>query len=235
LRRIKERFGQYWKNHFSTIGLVGMNEACLNFLGESISSPQGQKFSAGVLDFMRDKLLGFQQETGNNYNLEATPAEGVSYRLARLDKKVFPDILCANDDAFRQGREPFYTNSTHLPVEYSDDIFAVLELQDGLQTRYTGGTVLHGFIGEKIHNIEGLKKLIRLICEKFRLPYFTITPTFSVCPNCGYAPGEHPSCADCQSPCEVYSRVVGYLRPVQQWNKGKQEEFRQRKTYHLCA
>ena len=235
LRGMRERFGQYWKNHFSTIGLLGMNEACLNLLGEDIASARGRHFAAEILDFMRERLLNYQKETGNNYNLEATPAEGVSYRLAKKDKKKFPKIICANEEEVRQGREPFYTNSTHLPVNYSDDIFEVLDLQDDLQTRYTGGTVLHGFVGEKIFNVTGLKSLVKVICERYRLPYFTITPTFSVCPGCGYVAGEHPVCPRCQSECEVYSRVVGYLRPVQQWNKGKKEEFKKRKTYKLCA
>lgn len=235
LRKIKQRFDQYWKNHFATIGLLGMNEACLNLIGEDIASANGHAFAVEVLDFMRDKLLKFQEETGNIYNLEATPAEGCSYRLAKKDKASYPAIICANEAEYTQGHEPFYTNSTHLPVGYSDDIFEVLELQDGLQTKYTGGTVLHGFVGEKIHNIEGLKQLVKIICQKFRLPYFTITPTFSVCPNCGYRAGEHLLCDKCQAGCEIYSRVVGYLRPVQQWNKGKKEEFKERQTYKICA
>lgn len=242
LRQIKARFDQYWKNHFSTIGLIGMNEACLNLLGENIASGKGRQFALEVLDFMRGKLIKFQEETGNIYNLEATPAEGTSYRLAKMDKDTYPGIMCANEDEYQKGRvvslsnrEPFYTNSTHLPVNYSEDIFAVLEHQDSLQTKYTGGTVLHGFIGERIHNMEGLKQLVKIICQKFKLPYFTITPTFSVCPSCGYRAGEHQLCDQCQRACEVYSRVVGYLRPVQQWNKGKKEEFRERVTYKICA
>ena len=233
LRNVKKRFDAYWKNHFSTIGLVGMNEACLNMFGEDISSEKGRTFAAKVLDHMRDRMIEIQEETGNNYNLEATPAEGVSYRLARLDKDEFKDIKCANEDFYAEGREPYYTNSTHLPVGYSDDIFEVLDLQDDLQSRYTGGTVLHGFVGEKIEDNEALKSLIRTVCHKYKLPYFTITPTFSVCPNCGYIAGENFYCPKCESDCEVYSRVVGYLRPVQQWNKGKKEEFYQRKTYKI--
>ncbi|HNV23981.1 MAG TPA: anaerobic ribonucleoside-triphosphate reductase, partial [Candidatus Omnitrophota bacterium] len=225
----------YWKNHFATIGLVGMNEACLNFLGKNIASPEGQDFAARVLDFMRDKLVTFQEQTGSIYNLEATPAEGVSYRLARIDKDMYPDMQCANEEGFQQGKEPFYTNSTQLPVNYSDDLFEVLDHQDHLQTRYTGGTVLHGFVGEKIENAEALKNLIRTICYKYKLPYFTISPTFSVCPNCGYVAGEHASCPKCESVCEIYTRIVGYLRPVQQWNNGKKEEFKIRKTYKICA
>jgi len=235
LRQIKVRFDQYWKNHFSTIGLIGMNEACLNFLGENIASEKGKQFVLEVLDFMRGELIKFQEETGNICNLEATPAEGTSYRLAKMDKDAYPGIICANEDEYQKGHEPFYTNSTHLPVNYSEDIFEVLEHQDSLQTKYTGGTVLHGFVGERIHNIEGLKQLVKIICQKFKLPYFTITPTFSVCPNCGYRAGEHKLCDKCQCACEVYSRVVGYLRPVQQWNKGKKEEFKERVTYKICA
>ena len=234
LRPVKQRFDQYWKNHFSTIGLIGMNEACLNLLGVNIGTPEGKAFSMRVLDFMREKLVAFQKETGNNYNLEATPAEGVSYRMARVDKEQFPEIICANEDQVRQGKEPFYSNSTHLPVNFSDDVFEVLDQQDDLQIKYTGGTVLHIFVGERITDNEALKQLIRTICTKYRLPYFTITPTFSVCPNCGYIAGEHQFCSKCEESCEVYSRVVGYLRPVQQWNKGKKEEFLTRKTYRIC-
>jgi len=233
LRNVKLKADQYWKNHFATIGLVGMNEACLNFFREDISSKKGQEFSAKVLDYMRDKLLEFQEETGNIYNLEATPAEGMTYRAAKVDKDLYPDIVCGNESEYKSGSEPFYTNSTHLPVNFSEDIFEVLDLQDNLQTRYTGGTVLHGFIGEEINNIKGLKSLIKTICSKYRLPYFTITPTFSICPSCGYIAGEHQFCDKCQSLCEVYSRVVGYLRPTQQWNKGKQAEFVRRKPYSL--
>jgi len=235
LRDIKGRFGQYWKNHFSTIGILGMNEACLNLLGENIASARGKDFAVRVLEFMRGKLLEFQEATGNIYNLEATPAEGTSYSLAKLDKAMYPEIVCANEEECRRGHEPFYSNSTHLPVQYTDDIFEALGHQDDLQTLYTGGTVLHGFVGERIDDPQALKNLVRTICQQYRLPYFTITPTFSVCPGCGYLAGEHPVCASCGSECEVYSRVVGYLRPVKQWNKGKKEEFRERKTYQLCA
>ncbi len=235
LRNIKERFDQYWKNHFATIGLLGMNEACLNLIGKDITTKEGKAFAVRALEFMRDKLLKFQEETGNIYNLEATPAEGTSYSLAKLDKVMFPDIECANEELYRQGHEPFYSNSTHLPVQFTDDIFEALDHQDDLQTLYTGGTVLHGFVGEHIENASGLKELVKMICTSYRLPYFTITPTFSVCPSCGYLPGEHTHCERCSNECEVYSRVVGYLRPVKQWNKGKKEEFRERNTYHLCS
>jgi len=231
LRNVKERFGEYWKNHFSTIGLVGMNEACLNLLGEDIASDKAREFSLRVLDFMRDKLLEFQDETANNYNLEATPAEGTSYRLARIDKEKNPEIICANEEVYKAGAEPFYTNSTQLPVNYTDDVFEALDLQDSIQTKYTGGTVLHIFAGERVNDPEVIKGLIRKVCERYHLPYFTFTPTFSVCPSHGYIAGEHCTCPECGAEAEVYSRVVGYLRPVNQWNKGKREEFRTRKTF----
>ena len=225
LRAVKERFGKYWANHFSTIGIIGMNEACLNLLGVDIASEKGRKFAEEILRFMRRQLVKFQKETGSLYNLEATPAEGASYRLARIDKEQFPDIITANPDG-----EPFYTNSTHLPVGHTDDIFELLDHQDGLQVLYTGGTVVHIFMGEKI-SPKGAKNLIRMICQKYRLPYITITPTFSICPQCGYFAGEHKECPKCGSSCEVYSRVVGYIRPVNQWNPGKQTEFSLRETY----
>jgi ribonucleoside-triphosphate reductase len=233
LRDIKQRFGAYWKNHFSTIGLVGMNEACLNLLGETIASPAGRAFALRILDFMRATLIEFQQETGNNYNLEATPAESTAYRLAQKDKKKFPDIICANEEHYRKGAQPFYTNSTHLPVHYTDDFFEALDLQDDLQTKYTGGTVLHIFVGERIESPRVIKKLVRRICERYRLPYFTFTPTFSVCPAHGYLAGQYAQCPQCGARCEVYSRIVGYLRPTDQWNKGKQEEFARRRTYKV--
>ncbi len=233
LRNVKQIFNEYWKNHFSTIGLIGMNEACLNLFGEDIGSDRGKDFTLKVLDFMREKLVQFQEETGNNYNLEATPAEGSSYRLARLDKEREPDIICANQDEYREGKEPFYTNSTQLSVNYTDDVFEALDLQDDVQTKYTGGTVLHIFAGERVENPDAIKNLVRKICENYRLPYFTFTPTFSICPVHGYIPGEHYECPKCGAECEVYSRVVGYLRPIQQWNKGKREEFTLRKTFNV--
>ncbi len=231
LRNMKERFGEYWKNHFSTIGLIGMNEACLNLIGEDIGSDKGKKFSLKVLDFMRKRLIDFQKETGNNYNLEATPAEGTSYRQAKLDKKIHPNIKCANEEEYKEGAEPYYTNSTQLPVNYTDDVFEALDLQDELQSRYTGGTVLHIFAGERIRDSEALKDLVKKICQNYHLPYFTFTPTFSICPTHGYLEGEKKTCPNCGENCEIYSRVVGYLRPVKQWNKGKQEEFRERKNF----
>ncbi len=233
LRGVKERFGEYWKNHFSTIGLVGMNEACVNIFGENIASEKSRAFTLRVLDFMRDKLLEFQEETGNNYNLEATPAEGTSYRLAKKDKESNPKIICANEDDWEKGAEPFYTNSTQLPVNYTGDVFEAMDLQDEIQTKYTGGTVIHIFAGERVHDPNTLKALIRKICELYHLPYFTFTPTFSVCPSHGYIAGEHYACPTCGAETEVYSRVVGYLRPVSQWNRGKQEEFKKRKTFDI--
>lgn len=231
LRDVKKRFNEYWKNHFSTIGLVGMNEACVNLLGEDIGSSEGLEFSNRVMDFMREKLVGFQEETGEIYNLEATPAEGTSYRLALSDKKKYPGIICANESTYAENNSPFYTNSTQLPVNFTDDLFEMLELQDELQSKYTGGTVQHLFIGEKIEDTTALRNLIKTIATNYSLPYFSITPTFSICPNCGYINGEHFECPKCKSEAEVYSRVVGYLRPVQQWNKGKQAEFKMRKVF----
>ncbi len=234
LRSVKERFDKYWKNHFSTIGLIGMNEACLNLLDREIASPEGHAFTLRVMDFMRGKMLEFQEETGNNYNLEATPAEGTSYRLARIDKESFPGIICANEVQYRTlNAEPFYTNSTQLPVDFTNDMFEVLEHQDMIQERYTGGTVLHLFVGEKIEDTGSLKKLIKTVCEQYHLPYFTVTPTFSVCPVDGYIAGEFAECPSCHEETEIYSRIVGYLRPVRQWNKGKKEEFSTRKEFEL--
>lgn len=231
LKSVKDRFGQYWKNHFSTIGILGMNEACLNLFGDDIGSREGRKFAMEVADFIRGKLIKFQETTGNNYNFEATPAEGASYRLARLDKDKYPDIICANEIDYKNGADPFYTNSTQLPVNYTDDIFEALDLQDELQTKYTGGTVLHIYAGEQVTDSSVIKNLVRKICQGYRLPYFTFTPTFSICQNHGYISGEHYTCPECGGPTEVYSRVVGYLRPVTQWNKGKKEEFKKRKPF----
>ena len=218
LRDIKSRFGVYWKNHFSTIGLIGMNEACLNLLDKGIGSVEGKQFALDVMDFMRERIVEFQKETGNNYNLEATPGEGTSYRLAKLDKQKYS----------------YYTNSTQLPVNYTDDIFEVLDHQDDLQTKYTGGTVVHIYAGERIQSIETMKNLVKKICNGYRLPYFTFSPTFSTCPNHGYIAGEHFKCPECGADCEVYSRVVGYIRPVQQWNKGKKKEFQDRTEFVIA-
>ncbi len=231
LRKIKEAYNEYWKNHFSTIGLVGLNEAAINLIGTDIGTPTGQKFAADTLDFMRKRLVGYQKETGNLYNLEATPAEGTAYRLALKDKKMYPDIIVANEHEYAKGAQPFYTNSSHLPVNYTNDIFETLDIQDNLQTKYTGGTVIHVFLGERIADPSAVPALVKKICEKYRLPYFTLTPTFSVCGSHGYIAGEKRHCPTCQAECEVYSRVVGYLRPISQWNDGKQAEFSMRKVY----
>jgi ribonucleoside-triphosphate reductase len=212
-------------NHFSTIGLVGMNEACLNLLGFSIASREGKEFSVKVLKFMRDKLQDFQEETGNIFNLEATPAEGTSYRLAKIDKQKYPKIITAGD------KTPYYTNSTALPVDSDLDIVEALENQEDLQTLYTGGTVFHIFLGESLEDSESCSNLVRKVATNSRLPYFTITPTFSICPNHGYLRGKHFMCPTCRQDCEVYSRVVGYYRPTRNWNRGKQEEFRQRREF----
>ncbi len=230
LRNVKERFDEYWKNHFSTIGLVGMNEACQNLLGKTVGDKEGKEFTIRVLDFMRETLVDFQEETGNNYNLEATPAEGTSYSLAKIDKEIYPDIISAGH---MDNGQFFYTNSTHLPVNFTDDIFEALDLQDDIQQRYTGGTVLHIYAGERIENPRSVRSLVRKICENYHLPYFTFTPTFSVCPVHGYLNGEHRECQRCGSECEIYSRVVGYLRPLKQWNKGKQGEFETRKMFRV--
>jgi len=240
LQDVKKTFGEYWKNHFSTIGLIGMNDALLNFMNKSIADKNGKEFAEKVLNHMRNKLADFQQETGNIFNLEATPAEGASYRLARVDKARYPEIRVYNQEKYNGGHrgdvEPYYTNSTQLPVGYTTDVFDALDLQDSLQSKYTGGTVLHIFLGEQEPSASATKKLIRKVAENYSLPYYTITPTFSVCPDHGYIPGEHGRCPTCKTQnkiteCEVYSRVVGYLRPVSQWNRGKQQEFSDRKLF----
>lgn len=242
LSDVKKTFGEYWKNHFSTIGLIGMNDALLNFMNKSIADPEGKAFAEKVLDYMRKRIADFQEESGNIFNLEATPGEGTSYRLARIDKKQYPDIRTYNQEIYTQNRgrdvEPYYTNSTQLPVGFTTDVFEALDLQDSLQTKYTGGTVLHIFLGEEEPSPTAIKNLVRKVAENYALPYYTITPTFSVCPDHGYIAGEHQYCPTCHAEqktteCEIYSRVVGYIRPVNQWNKGKQQEFRDRKTFDM--
>ena len=233
LRDIKQGSNLYWKNHFSTIGIIGMNEACVNFMGEDIGTVAGQAFSLEIMDYIRNIIQEVQEETGDIFNLEATPAEGTSYRLAMMDKKQYPDIICANEADYQKGAAPYYTNSTQLPVNYTDDIFETLILQDKLQTKYTGGTVLHIFLGEQVEDIEVTKGLIRKIANNFHLPYFTISPTFSICPSHGYLNGNKEKCDQCSQETEVYSRVVGYLRPVKQWNDGKQAEFNMRHTFKI--
>jgi ribonucleoside-triphosphate reductase len=230
LQGIKKMRSQYFANHFSTIGLVGMNEALLNFIGESIASKRGRSFTLEVLDFMRKRLVKYQKDTGNLYNLEQTPAEGTSFRLSLQDKKIYPDIITAGTK-----KVPYYTNSTQLPVNFTDDIFEALKLQDEIQCKYTGGSVLHLFLGERVCDIETAKKLIKKVFEQFHLPYTTLTPTFSICPVHGYLSGKHFECPKCtvKQPCEVYSRVVGYIRPVGQYHIGKQREFSERKTFKI--
>jgi ribonucleoside-triphosphate reductase len=231
LRNIKANFGKYWVNHFSTIGLIGLNEAAENLLGVGVGTEIGKNFAEDILIFMREILVEFQKETGNLYNLEATPAEGVTYRLAKKDTELYPAIKTAN-----QGDgTPFYSNSSQLPVFYTDDIFESLSLQDTLQTLYTGGTVIHLFLGEQIQDIKVVPALVKKICENYRLPYFSITPTFSVCDHCGYLSGEHQNCESCGNECEVYTRVVGFLRPVHLWNDAKRNEFTKRKMFSLSA
>jgi ribonucleoside-triphosphate reductase len=229
LRDVHTRCGRYWENHFSTIGLIGMNEACINLLGRDIGTDEGRAFAARVLDHMRDRLVACQQETGHLYNLEATPTEGTSYRLARLDRARYPGIATAS----RGAAEPFYSNSTQLPVNYTDDIFEALDLQDDLQSRYTGGTVHHVFLGEAVSDASAVKRFVRKVCGRYRLPYFTLTPSFSICPEHGYLRGQLQRCPTCGGEVEVYSRVVGYLRPVKQWNAGKQAEFAMRSHYRV--
>lgn len=236
LRVIYERTKNYWTNHFSTIGLVGMNEAVLNLLGRDIATSEGKVFATRVLEHMRSRMQEFQEETGNMFNLEATPAEGTAFRFAKTDKERYPDIMVANEDDVRAFSEaPFYTNSTHLPVDYSEDMFEVLDHQDLLQTKYTGGTVVHLFVGEEISDINAVKSLVKKVCSTYHLPYFTLTPTFSVCPSHGYVAGKVMECTTCGEEMNVYSRIVGYMRPVQQWNQGKKAEFRHRKTYQIVA
>lgn len=234
LEGVKKMRGEYWGNHFSTIGLIGLNEAILNFkpIKKNITTKEGNKFANEVLDFMRERIIRYQEEDGGLYNLEATPAEGTSYRLAKKDKEKYPSIITAGTK-----ENPYYTNSSQLPVNYTDDIFEVLDLQDNLQTKYTGGTVLHIFIGEKISDTTALKKLIKKIFTRYNLPYITISPTFSICPIHGYISGEHFKCPKCviEQPCEVYSRIVGYLRPVQQWNEGKKLEFKERRNFKIST
>jgi len=205
LQDIKARFGTFWQNHFNTIGINGMNEALMNLTGDNMATESGRAFAVEILDLMRSKLLAYQEETNNMYNLEASPAEGAGFRFAKKDKELYPEIIVGNEKAVReQGADPYYTNSTHLPVGFTDDIFTALDLQDELQTKYTGGTVLHGFLGEKINDAESAKKLVRKIAENYRLPYYTITPTFSICPKHGYLSGEHQFCPKCD-------QEIGYV------------------------
>lgn len=233
LRNVKERFNRYWANHFSTVGVVAGNEACLNLLGKGIASREGRELMIKTLNFLRDFLVKTQERTGNMYNLEATPAEGASYRLAQIDKKKYPDIIVANEEAWRNGAAPYYTNSTMLPVNHTDDIWEVLEHQEALQELYTGGTVIHIFTGEANPDPEGCIALINKVFGKFRIPYVSLTPTYSVCPEHGYLSGEHFTCPECGREAEVYSRIVGYYRPVKAWSDGKQAEYKDRKMFAI--
>lgn len=227
LRDIKKRYGTYWFNHFSTIGLVGMNEACLNLLGENIGTEKGRTFALEVLDFMRDVLTKFQEETGNFYNLEATPAESTAYRLAKLDTEKYPAMM-HNLNLKPDQKDFVYTNSTQLPANYTSDVFKMLDIQDELQAKYTGGTQLHVYLGEALADANSAKKFIKKVCSHYHLPYISITPTFSICTTHGYLSGKHEKCPQCGEKMEIYSRVVGYFRPIDQWNVGKQAEFESR-------
>ena len=227
-----KRYLGTFANHFSTIGLVGMNEVCLNanWLKMDISHKESQKFAQDVLNHMRERLSDYQEKYGDLYNLEATPAESTSFRLAKHDVKRYPEIVTATDKT--QGDTPYYTNSSHLPVGYTDDIFAALDIQDDLQTLYTSGTVFHAFLGEKLPDWKAAANLIRTIAHNYKLPYYTLSPTYSVCKNHGYIAGEVHECPECGEVCEVYSRITGYYRPVKNWNDGKSQEYRERKVYN---
>ncbi len=226
LRNAKERFGSYWHNHFSTIGVIGMNEALLNLIGKDLTTDEGQKIALDVMNYLREIITGYQEETGHVYNLEATPAEGVSYRLAKIDREKYgKDIITAGEET------PYYTNSTQLPVSYTDDIFRTLDLQDDLQCTYTGGTVLHLYLGQSIEDLEVAKKLVQKAFATHKMPYISITPTFSVCPEHGYIKGEHFTCPTCGHDTEVWSRVVGFIRPVNNFHVGKRQEYKERKKY----
>ena len=227
-----KRYLGTFDNHFSTIGLVGMNEACLNakWLREDLTQAEAQQFTKDVLNHMRERLSDYQEQYGDLYNLEATPAESTTYRFAKHDKEAFPNIITANENG-----TPYYTNSSHLPVGYTEDIFSALDVQDELQTLYTSGTVFHAFLGEKLPDWKAAATLVRKIAENYKLPYYTISPTYSVCKNHGYIAGEVYECPCCHEKTEVYSRITGYYRPVQNWNDGKAQEFEDRKVYDIQA
>jgi anaerobic ribonucleoside-triphosphate reductase len=228
-----KRYLGTFENHFSTIGLVGMNEACLNakWLREDLTQPEAVAFTKEVLNHMRERLSDYQEQYGDLYNLEATPAESTAYRLAKHDVERYPDIITAAKD----GGAPYYTNSSHLPVGYTDDIFTALDIQDQLQTLYTSGTVFHTFVGERLPSWKSAAELVRKIAANYRLPYYTISPTYSICKNHGYLAGEQYVCPECGEKTEVYSRITGYYRPVQNWNDGKSEEFKERRLYNIGA
>jgi len=220
-----QRYLRHWNNHFSTIGLIGMNESMLNFIGKDMTHPEARRFAREILLHMRERLVRYQEETGHLFNLEATPGEGTSYRLAKKDSEKFPRMIIPGGD------NPFYTNSTQLPVNATDDLFEALDMQNDIQRQYTGGTVFHAFIGEAIDDVDACRDLVRKIAENFQIPYFTLSPTFSICKRHGYIKGEHFSCPSCSEETEVYSRIVGYYRPVQHWNNGKKSEFNHRKLF----
>ena len=226
-----KRYLGTFKNHFSTIGLIGMNEACLNarWIRKDLVSPEAQRFTKNVLNHMRDRLVIYQEEYGDLYNLEATPAESTAYRLAKHDRAKWPDIKTAG----HEGDTPYYTNSSHLPVDYTEDIFSALDIQDDLQTLYTSGTVFHAFLGEKLPDWKAAASLVRKIAENYKLPYYTLSPTYSVCANDGYLAGEHFTCPICGKEAEVYSRITGYYRPVKNWNDGKRQEYKNRTVYDI--
>ena len=225
-----KRYLGSFNNHFSTIGLVGMNETCLNakWIQKDLTAKESQKFTVEVLNHMRNRLSDYQEKYGDLYNLEATPAESTSYRLAKHDKEKYPDIITANESG-----TPYYTNSSHLPVGYTDDIFAALDIEDAFQTLYTSGTVFHAFLGERLSDWQNAALLVRKISENYKLPYYTLSPTYSVCSKDGYIAGEVWKCPKCGADTEVYSRITGYYRPVKNWNAGKTQEFKDRKTYSI--
>ena len=226
-----KRYLGTFDNHFSTIGLIGMNEVGLNakWLGEDLTHEKTQEFAKDVLNHMRERLSDYQEAYGDLYNLEATPAESTTYRLAKYDKKQYPGIITAG----REGETPYYTNSSHLPVGYTSDIFEALDIQDELQTLYTSGTVFHAFLGEKLPDWKAAATLVRKIAQNYKLPYYTISPTYSICKEHGYIAGEHFTCPHCGKEAEVYSRITGYYRPVQNWNDGKTQEYKDRKLYEI--
>lgn len=228
-----KRYLGTFNNHFSTIGLVGMNEACLNakWIQKDLTNAEAQRFTKDVLNFMRNKLSDYQELYGDLYNLEATPAESTSFRLAKHDRKRYPDIITASDN----DNSPYYTNSSHLPVGYTDDIFSALDIQDELQTLYTSGTVFHAFLGQKLPDWKSAANLVRKIAENYKLPYYTMSPTYSVCADHGYIAGEVYECPTCGKKTEVYSRITGYYRPIQNWNDGKRKEFEDRKEYNIST
>ena len=226
-----KRYLGTFNNHFSTIGLVGMNEACLNakWIKKDLTETEAQEFTKNVLNFMREKLSDYQEEYGDLYNLEATPAESTTYRFAKKDKSLYPDLITAA----KEGETPYYTNSSHLPVGYTDDMFTALDIQDELQTLYTSGTVFHAFLGERLEDWKSAANLVKKISENYKLPYYTLSPVYSICRTHGYINGEVSTCPDCGAETEIYSRITGYYRPVKNWNDGKSQEYKNRKNYDL--